>query len=123
VSFTALIPARLASTPAAEQAAGRHCRLPMVVRVAQRAAQRAPSAWWWPPTTRASSAACAQHGVQALLTRADHPAAATAWPRPASACSAWTATTLVVNVQGDEPLIDPAGARTAPRCWTSDPTA
>ena len=81
----------------------------MVVRVARaRGAIDGARASSWPPTTTTSSSACAAHGVQALLTR-DRPrrAAATASPRPAH-CSASTATTIVVNVQGDEPLIEPA---------------
>jgi 3-deoxy-manno-octulosonate cytidylyltransferase (CMP-KDO synthetase) len=54
--------------------------------------------------------------VRTLLTRADHPSGS---DRLAEACEparAWTATTLVVNVQGDEPLIDPALVAPAPRC-------
>lgn len=53
------------------------------------------------------AAACADHGVRALLTRADHPSGS---DRLAEACEqlGLTGDDIVVNVQGDEPLIDPA---------------
>ncbi|MEO6362844.1 MAG: 3-deoxy-manno-octulosonate cytidylyltransferase, partial [Caldimonas sp.] len=52
-------------------------------------------------------AACARHGVAALLTRADH---ASGTDRVAEACTAlgFDADTIVVNVQGDEPMLPPA---------------
>ena len=78
----------------------------MVVRVAERARAPAPAAWWWRPTAQRIVAACAAHGVEARAdARRPRLAAATAWPKPAR-CSAWRTTTIVVNVQGDEPLID-----------------
>jgi len=51
--------------------------------------------------------ACAQHGVEAVLTRVDHPSGS---DRLAEACDLLRLPddALVVNVQGDEPLIDPA---------------
>ena len=51
--------------------------------------------------------ACAAHGVEALLTRADHPSGS---DRLAEACAllGLADDEIVVNVQGDEPLIDPA---------------
>ena len=51
--------------------------------------------------------ACAAHGVEALLTRTDHPSGS---DRLAEACTqlALADDAIVVNVQGDEPLIDPA---------------
>ncbi len=51
-------------------------------------------------------AACAAHGVKALLTRADH---ATGSDRLAECCEllGLDGNDVVVNVQGDEPLIDP----------------
>jgi len=50
--------------------------------------------------------ACARHGVEALLTRADH---ASGSDRLAEACVLLgiDGDSVVVNVQGDEPLIDP----------------
>ncbi|HEY9238367.1 MAG TPA: 3-deoxy-manno-octulosonate cytidylyltransferase, partial [Burkholderiaceae bacterium] len=50
--------------------------------------------------------ACTAHGVDALLTRDDH---ATGSDRLAEACTllGLDGTDLVVNVQGDEPLLDP----------------
>jgi 3-deoxy-manno-octulosonate cytidylyltransferase (CMP-KDO synthetase) len=52
-------------------------------------------------------AACTQHGVRSLLTRTDH---ASGSDRLAEACDllGLADETLVVNVQGDEPLIQPA---------------
>ena len=55
-------------------------------------------------------AACLGHGVQALLTRTDH---ASGSDRLAEACAllGLDGDDVVVNVQGDEPLIDPALVR------------
>ena len=52
-------------------------------------------------------AACTAHGVQAILTRQDHPSGT---DRLAEACQqlGLDGDDIVVNVQGDEPLIDPA---------------
>ena len=50
--------------------------------------------------------ACATHGVEAVLTRQDHPSGS---DRLAEACAilGLCQDDIVVNVQGDEPLIDP----------------
>jgi len=52
-------------------------------------------------------AACRAHGITALLTRTDHPSGS---DRLAEACALLDLPddTVVVNVQGDEPLIEPA---------------
>ncbi|HWH74900.1 MAG TPA: 3-deoxy-manno-octulosonate cytidylyltransferase, partial [Methylibium sp.] len=52
-------------------------------------------------------AACTRHGVRAILTRTDH---ATGSDRLAEACEqlGLDGDAMVVNVQGDEPLIEPA---------------
>jgi 3-deoxy-manno-octulosonate cytidylyltransferase (CMP-KDO synthetase) len=109
VSFTVLIPARLASTRLPDKPLADIDGLPMIVRVAQRVQSGVPA------TTRIVvaadneriTAACAQHGVQALLTRTDHPSGS---DRLAEACDLLQLgdDEIVVNVQGDEPLIDPA---------------
>jgi 3-deoxy-manno-octulosonate cytidylyltransferase (CMP-KDO synthetase) len=67
-------------------------------------------------------AACRAHGVQALLTRADH---ASGSDRLAEACVALglDGADLVVNVQGDEPLIDPALVARTAACSTNAATA
>ena len=113
MSFTALIPARLASTRLPNKPLADIAGLPMVVRVAQRAALSGASRVVVAADDERIVAACRAHGVQALLTRADH---ASGSDRLAEACVALglDGADLVVNVQGDEPLIDPAlVARTA----------
>ncbi|HOM13159.1 MAG TPA: 3-deoxy-manno-octulosonate cytidylyltransferase [Rubrivivax sp.] len=80
--------------------------LPMVVRVAQRAAGSGADAVVVAADDARIVQACAAHGVRALLTRADH---ASGSDRLAEACGqlGLDGDTVVVNVQGDEPLIDP----------------
>jgi len=58
--------------------------------------------------------ACAAHGIEALLTRADHLSGS---DRLAEACTllGLDGEEVVVNVQGDEPLIDPALIRDCAR--------
>jgi hypothetical protein len=80
--------------------------LPMVVRVAQRAAAKRCPARGGGGRRRAHPASLPAHGVQALLTRTDH---ASGSDRLAEACAqlGLDGDDIVVNVQGDEPLMDP----------------
>jgi 3-deoxy-manno-octulosonate cytidylyltransferase (CMP-KDO synthetase) len=81
--------------------------VPMIVRVAQRAALASARRVVVAADHADIVAACAAHGIEALLTRTDHP---TGSDRLAEACEllGLDGADLVVNVQGDEPLIDPA---------------
>jgi 3-deoxy-manno-octulosonate cytidylyltransferase (CMP-KDO synthetase) len=107
VVFDVLIPARLASTRLPGKPLADLGGVPMVVRVAQRAARstarRVVVAGDHPDIV----AACEAHGVTAVLTRDDH---ASGSDRLAEACELLgiDGDDVVVNVQGDEPLIEPA---------------
>jgi len=104
--FTVLIPARLASTRLPRKPLADIGGLPMVVRVAQRAASSGALRVVVAADDAAIVEACQAHGVQAVLTRADH---VNGSDRLAEACAllGLDGDDLVVNVQGDEPLIDP----------------
>jgi 3-deoxy-manno-octulosonate cytidylyltransferase (CMP-KDO synthetase) len=109
LSFTVLIPARLASTRLPNKPLADIAGTPMVVRVAQRVLSISGSK---PRVVVAADspeivAACQLHGVDAVLTRVDHPSGS---DRLAEACAllGLADDEIVVNVQGDEPLIDPA---------------
>jgi 3-deoxy-manno-octulosonate cytidylyltransferase (CMP-KDO synthetase) len=106
MSFTVLVPARLASTRLPGKPLADIAGLPMVVRVAQRAALSSARAVVVAADHADIVAACEQHGVRALLTRSDH---ATGSDRLAEACTllGLDGSDMVVNVQGDEPLIAP----------------
>ena len=80
--------------------------LPMVVRVAQRAKLSAATRVVVAADDARIVAACQAHGIDAVLTRTDHPSGS---DRLAEACDLLKLqdTDVVVNVQGDEPLIDP----------------
>jgi len=104
MSFTVLIPARLKSTRLPDKPLADLHGAPMVVRVAQRASQSAASAVVVAADDARIVDACRAHGVRALLTRTDH---ASGSDRLAEACAqlALDGDAIVVNVQGDEPLI------------------
>ena len=106
MSFTVLVPARLASTRLPGKPLADIGGVPMIVRVARRAALSSASAVVVAADHADIVAACVAHGVQALLTRAEH---ATGSDRLAEACVllGLDGNSVVVNVQGDEPLIDP----------------
>ena len=107
MSFTVLVPARLASTRLPRKPLAEIGGVPMVVRVAQRAAQSAAARVVVAADDAEIVEACARFRVEALLTRADN---ATGSDRLAEACTllGLDGDALVVNVQGDEPLIAPA---------------
>jgi 3-deoxy-manno-octulosonate cytidylyltransferase (CMP-KDO synthetase) len=109
---TVLIPARLASSRLPNKPLADIAGLPMIVRVAQRVRGGLPDNVRIVVATDHASIqhACEQHDVQAILTRADHPSGS---DRLAEACEllGLPDEATVVNVQGDEPLIDPALVR------------
>jgi 3-deoxy-manno-octulosonate cytidylyltransferase (CMP-KDO synthetase) len=107
VSFTVLIPARLASTRLPDKPLADIGGVPMVVRVAQRAEQSSAAQVVVAADSERIADACSRHGVRVVLTRADHPSGS---DRLAEACEqlGLERDDLVVNVQGDEPLIAPS---------------
>lgn len=107
MSFQVLVPARLASSRLPNKPLADLAGKPMVVRVAERAALSGASQVVVACDDPSIQAACAAHGVHALLTRVDHPSGS---DRLAEAVTAlgWGDDDIVVNVQGDEPLIAPA---------------
>ena len=106
MGFCVLIPARLASTRLPGKPLADIGGLPMVVRVAQRAAQSGAEQVTVAADDPSIVQACQRHGVRALLTGTDH---ASGSDRLAEACVllGLDGDQVVVNVQGDEPLIDP----------------
>lgn len=107
MSFTVLIPARLASTRLPNKPLADIAGVPMVVRVAQRASQSGASRVVVAADSPEILQACAAFEVAGVLTRPDHPSGS---DRLAEACDLLGLgdDDLIVNVQGDEPLIDPA---------------
>ena len=107
MSFTVLIPARLASTRLPGKPLADIAGLPMVVRVARAAAASQAARVVVAADAQAIVDACRSHGVQAMLTRPDHPSGS---DRLAEACERLDldGDQRVVNVQGDEPMIAPA---------------
>jgi 3-deoxy-manno-octulosonate cytidylyltransferase (CMP-KDO synthetase) len=118
MSFVVIIPARLASTRLPNKPLADLGGKPMVVRVAERA-QRSGASRIIVATDHADiAAACAAHGVEACMTRADHPSGTDRIAEVAHALGL-APDAVVVNLQGDEPLIDPVllaacAARIAP---------
>ena len=104
--FTVLIPARMASTRLPDKPLADLEGLPMVVRVAQRALQSCARRAVVAADDMRIVKACETHGIEAVLTRNDHPSGS---DRLAQACEllGLDGDDIVVNVQGDEPLLDP----------------
>ncbi len=124
--YTVLIPARLASTRLPNKPLADIAGVPMVVRVAQRVltlqtARHSPRV-----VVAADDAAivdvCQAHGVEVVLTRIDH---ASGSDRLAEACEllALPDDAIVVNVQGDEPLIDTALVEAVAKLLKNQPLA
>ncbi|TWO69957.1 3-deoxy-manno-octulosonate cytidylyltransferase [Caenimonas sedimenti] len=107
MGFCVLIPARLASTRLPDKPLADIAGKPMVVRVAERARASSASRVVVATDSEQVVRACADHGVETVLTRADHPSGS---DRLAEACVqlGLDGDDVVVNVQGDEPLIAPA---------------
>ena len=107
MSFTVLIPARYASTRLPGKPLLDIAGKPLVVRVAERAQASGADRIVIATDDERIRSAAEQHGFDAILTRANHP---TGTDRLAEAAVALELDdkAIVVNVQGDEPLLEPA---------------
>ena len=105
--FTVIIPARYASTRLPGKPLADIAGKPMVVRVAERAVQAGAARVVVATDDARIKAAVEAHGITACLTASDH---ATGTDRLAEAAQqlGLPDDAIVVNVQGDEPLLSPA---------------
>ena len=102
-----VIPARYASTRLPAKPLAEIAGKPLIVRVAE-AARACPNDGIWVATDHEEiRAAVVAHGFNALLTRADHPSG-TDRIAEVAARMGWGDDEIVVNLQGDEPLLEPA---------------
>jgi 3-deoxy-manno-octulosonate cytidylyltransferase (CMP-KDO synthetase) len=106
LEFLVVIPARLGSTRLPRKPLADIGGKPMVIRVAERAQQSNAQSVVVATDSPEIQAACDEHRIECLLTSADHP---TGTDRIAEVAQLLKlpADTLIVNVQGDEPLIPP----------------
>lgn len=118
--FQVLVPARMGSQRLPGKPLADVAGLPMVVRVAQRAAHSGALRVVVCADDARIVEACGQHAVHALLTRPDHP---TGTDRLAQAVAdlGLDDDEVVVNVQGDEPLLPPAVVRAVADALLADP--
>ncbi|UTH72773.1 3-deoxy-manno-octulosonate cytidylyltransferase [Chromobacterium sp. IIBBL 290-4] len=105
--FIVVIPARMASSRLPGKPLADIAGKPMVVRVAERAAQSRAGRVIVATDHADILAACQAHGVDAVMTREDH-ASGTDRLAEVTAALGLADDAVVVNVQGDEPLIEPA---------------
>ncbi|OWS70241.1 3-deoxy-manno-octulosonate cytidylyltransferase [Polynucleobacter campilacus] len=104
--FLVVIPARLGSTRLPRKPLADIGGKPMVVRVAERAQQSLAQSVVVATDSAEIEAACREHRIECLLTSADHPTGTDRLAEVAQLLKL-PANALVVNVQGDEPLIPP----------------
>lgn len=106
-AFKVVIPARYASTRLPGKPLADICGKPMVVRVLESAALSGASEVWVATDDERVAEAVMAHGGGVVMTRADHPSGTDRIAEVADQ-QCWNDDDIVVNVQGDEPLIDPA---------------
>ena len=106
MTFTVIIPARMASVRLPGKPLAELDGKPMVVQVAQRAALSGAAQVIVATDHVDIMAACREHAVNACMTRPDH-VSGTDRVAEAARMLGLELDAVVVNVQGDEPLINP----------------
>lgn len=94
----------------------------MVVRVAEQAQRSGAERILVATDCHEIAKACEHYGVQAAMTRADHPSGTDRIAQVAEQLQA-SPDQIIVNVQGDEPLIDPELITQAANSLHHDPDA
>lgn len=120
--FRVVIPARYASARLPGKPLADIAGQPMIVRVAAAASRAATSGVWVATDDERIAAAVRQAGYLAVMTRASH---ASGTERIAEVADQlhWNDADIVVNVQGDEPLLDPALVDAVAAALSGDPQA
>lgn len=120
--FTVIIPARHASTRLPGKPLADIAGKPMVVRVAERALLAGAARVVVATDDERIKATVEAHGIDACLTSADHP---TGTDRLAEAARqlGLADDAIVVNVQGDEPLLSPSLIRAVADLLAANPDA
>jgi 3-deoxy-manno-octulosonate cytidylyltransferase (CMP-KDO synthetase) len=117
-----VIPARHASTRLPGKALADIAGKPMIVRVAE-AAQRCKNDGIWVATDHEDILSAVERlGIQGVMTRLDHPSGTDRIAEVAVRLG-WGDDDIVVNLQGDEPLIDPALVESVAAALADDPVA
>ncbi len=106
MSFIVIIPARLASSRLPGKPLADIGGKPMIVRVAERAVLSGAKRVIVATDHRDIYAACKENAVDVVMTRTDHPSGTDRIAEVAATLDL-PDDAVVVNVQGDEPLIDP----------------
>ncbi|MDX9994178.1 MAG: 3-deoxy-manno-octulosonate cytidylyltransferase [Rhodocyclaceae bacterium] len=122
MDFRVVIPARMASTRLPGKPLADIAGKPMVVRVCEVAARSGAGEIVVATDDRRVMDAVSAHGYPAMLTRADHPSGTDRIAEVAHE-RGWHDDDIVVNVQGDEPLIDPALIAQVAQALAGDATA
>ena len=122
MSFIAVVPARMASTRLPDKPLVDICGEPMVVRTARRALASDASRVLVATDDTRIQAAAIDHGIESLLTRADHPSGTDRLAEVAEQL-VLDDDAVLVNVQGDEPLIDPSLIDAVARLLHDEPQA
>src|SRR5258708_15465180 len=122
MSSTAIIPARFASSRLPGKALADIGGKPMVVRVAERARESGAREVYVATDHGDIAAAVQRHGHHAVMTRSDH---ATGTDRIAEVVErlGLAPDSLVVNIQGDEPIIEPGLIRAVAALLADTPEA
>lgn len=119
LAFRVVIPARSASTRLPDKPLADIAGLPMVVRVWQRACVSGAAEVLVATDDARIVAAVEAAGGMAMLTRADHPSGTDRLAEVATR-HGWADDEIIVNVQGDEPLIEPGLIRDVAQTLADD---
>lgn len=117
--FRVVIPARFASTRLPGKPLADICGQPMIVRVWERAIASGAREVWVATDNQQVCKAVQAVGGQAQMTREDH-SSGTDRLAEIAARFGWDDDAIVVNVQGDEPLIDPVLIREVAEALAAD---
>ena len=121
-AFQVVIPARYASARLPGKPLADIGGKPMVVRVLEQARRSGAASVWVATDHETVLNAVTAAGGDALMTRSDHPSGTDRLAEVVDALG-WAADDIVVNVQGDEPLIDPALIAAVAQALADDPEA
>ncbi len=121
-AFKVVIPARYASSRLPGKPLADIAGRPMVLRVMDQALAAGAEEVWIATDHAGVAEAVEKAGGKVLMTRADHPSGTDRLAEVVDALG-WSDETIIVNVQGDEPLIEPAIVSRAAQALAQDSAA